>query len=108
VRTTTWTAVPAACGSAEDDAADDTTAGTTSGASSRVETITREVGAMHVALGGMPLYTYAGDSDAGDVTGQGIGGIRWVVAPDGTKVTGAPAPAPPASSAAEAPPVPGD
>jgi predicted lipoprotein with Yx(FWY)xxD motif len=71
------------------------------GVTADVGTITRDDGTMQVTLQGMPLYTYAGDSDAGDVTGQGVGGNWWVVAPDGAKVTGAPAPAP------EAPPVPG-
>ncbi|MCW2683483.1 MAG: hypothetical protein JWP33_1396 [Blastococcus sp.] len=59
-----------------------------------VGTITRDDGTMQVTLGGMPLYTYVGDSDAGDVTGQGVEGVWWVVAADGTAVTGAPSSAP--------------
>ena len=46
---------------------------------------------------------YSGDSHAGDVTGQAVGGIWWVVGPDGTKITGA-APRP---SPSAAPPVTG-
>ena len=38
-------------------------------------------------LNGLPLYTYAGDASAGDLTGQGFGGIWWVVDPAGTKIT---------------------
>jgi predicted lipoprotein with Yx(FWY)xxD motif len=41
-----------------------------------------------VSLEGLPLYTSASDSDPGDVTGQGVGGIGWVVAPDGMPVPG--------------------
>lgn len=52
-----------------------------------VGTITGVDGKKQVTLDGHPLYTYAGDSSAGDVTGQGFGGIWWVVAPDGTKIT---------------------
>jgi predicted lipoprotein with Yx(FWY)xxD motif len=67
------------------------------GVTGDVGTITRDDGSMQVTLGGMPLYLYAGDSQAGDVTGQAVGGVWWVVAPDGAKITAAasssPAPA---------------
>ncbi len=62
------------------------------GVSGEVGTIERDDGTRQVTLGGLPLYTYAGDSDAGDVTGQGVQGVWWVVSPDGAKVTEAPAP----------------
>jgi predicted lipoprotein with Yx(FWY)xxD motif len=68
------------------------------GVSGEVGTITRDDGSTQVTLAGMPLYLYAGDSQAGDVTGQAVGGIWWVVASDGTKIaetaTSAPAPVP--------------
>ena len=64
------------------------------GVTADVGTITRDDGTMQVTLDGMPLYTYAGDSDAGDVAGQGVEGVWWVVAADGAKVTDAPSPAP--------------
>ena len=32
---------------------------------------------MQVTLDGLPLYTVSGDSDAGDVTGQGVQDVRW-------------------------------
>ena len=35
----------------------------------------------------MPLYYYAKDAKAGDVTGQGVGSVWWVVSPDGNKVS---------------------
>ena len=60
------------------------------GVTGEIGTITRDDGSRQVTLGGMPLYLYAGDSQAGDVTGQAVGGIWWVVAADGTKVSAAP------------------
>jgi predicted lipoprotein with Yx(FWY)xxD motif len=61
-----------------------------SGVSGSVGTITGTDGKLQVTLDGLPLYTFASDSAAGDVKGQGIGGIWWVVAPDGSKITTAP------------------
>jgi predicted lipoprotein with Yx(FWY)xxD motif len=61
------------------------------GVSGDVATITRDDGTMQVTLNGLPLYLYAGDAQAGDVTGQGVGQVWWVVAADGTKITAAPA-----------------
>jgi predicted lipoprotein with Yx(FWY)xxD motif len=58
------------------------------GISGTLGTITRTDGARQVTLNGLPLYYYAGDTVAGDVTGQGIGGIWWVVSPAGAKITG--------------------
>ena len=64
------------------------------GVSGDVGTITRDDGSTQVTLDGMPLYLYAGDSQAGDVTGQAVGGIWWVVAPDGSKIAEAATSAP--------------
>jgi predicted lipoprotein with Yx(FWY)xxD motif len=61
------------------------------GVTGEVGTITRDDGTKQVTLGGMPLYLFAGDAKAGDVTGQGVGGVWWVVSADGAKVTAAPA-----------------
>jgi predicted lipoprotein with Yx(FWY)xxD motif len=72
----------------------DSDAPTVDGVSGEVGTITRDDGSTQVTLDGMPLYLYAGDSQAGDVSGQAVGGIWWVVAPDGTKVTAAPSSGP--------------
>jgi predicted lipoprotein with Yx(FWY)xxD motif len=82
----------------------DTAAPAVDGVSGDVGTITRDDGTMQVTLGGLPLYTFAGDSDAGQVAGQGVQGIWWVVDADGAKVTGAPSTSEPAS---RAPAVPG-
>ena len=59
------------------------------GVTGDVGTITRDDGTKQVTLGGMPLYLFAGDSQAGDVTGQAVGGSWWVVGPDGTKISAA-------------------
>lgn len=74
----TW---PPVTGPASADAeADDALMGTT----------TRTDGTEQVTYGDRPLYLYAGDGDAGDVTGQGVGEVWWVVSPDGAAVTSAP------------------
>ena len=56
------------------------------GVTGTVSTITSIDGKQQVTLDGWPLYTFAGDSSAGDVTGQGVGGIWWAVMPDGSKI----------------------
>jgi predicted lipoprotein with Yx(FWY)xxD motif len=60
------------------------------GVTGDVGTIGRDDGTLQVTLDGRPLYTYAADADAGDVTGQGVQGVWWVVAPDGAAVTAVP------------------
>jgi predicted lipoprotein with Yx(FWY)xxD motif len=64
------------------------------GVSGEIGTITRDDGTTQVTLEGLPLYLYAGDSQAGDVTGQAVGGIWWVVGADGAKITSTAAPEP--------------
>jgi hypothetical protein len=44
-----------------------------------------------VTLGGAPLYLFAGDGGPGDVIGQAVGDVWWVVGPDGRKIQKAPA-----------------
>ncbi|MFF1571962.1 hypothetical protein ACFVWR_04385 [Leifsonia sp. NPDC058292] len=56
------------------------------GVTGKIGTITGADGKRQVTVDGLPLYTFAGDSSAGDVTGQGFGGIWWAVAPDGSKI----------------------
>lgn len=51
-----------------------------SGATAAFATITRSDGTVQVTYNHMPLYYFAGDSKAGDTTGQGKGGV-WFVAP---------------------------
>jgi Uncharacterized protein conserved in bacteria len=58
------------------------------GVTGTIGTIAGPGGKHQVTLNGLPLYTYSGDSAAGDVTGQGLQGTWWAVSPDGTKITG--------------------
>jgi predicted lipoprotein with Yx(FWY)xxD motif len=61
------------------------------GVTGEVGTITRDDGTTQVTLEGRPLYLWVQDKAAGDVTGQGVGDVWWVVAPDGAEITTAPA-----------------
>lgn len=72
----TWPAV---------EAADD--APTADGLDGELGTIEREDGTLQVTLDGRPLYLFAGDGSAGDVTGQGVDGTWFVVGADGEKIT---------------------
>ncbi len=47
---------------------------------------------MQVTYKGSPLYYWAADVKPGDTFGQGVGGIWWVLMPDGTAITVAPNP----------------
>ena len=44
-----------------------------------LSTVTRDDGTMQAAFKGRPLYYYAADMVAGDMTGEGAGGKWWVV-----------------------------
>jgi len=55
-----------------------------------IGTTTRDDGSVQVTYNGWPLYQFSGDSTAGDVNGQGIEDVWFVIAPDGTPI-GAPA-----------------
>ncbi|WP_427135231.1 COG4315 family predicted lipoprotein [Pseudarthrobacter sp. S9] len=60
------------------------------GVTGKVGTITRDDGSLQVTVNGLPVYTYGKDTAAGDVQGQGVGGVWWAVTPAGDKVAGAP------------------
>lgn len=49
------------------------------GAGGKASTITRVDGGQQATYNGMPLYFYAKDAAAGDVTGEGVGGVWHVV-----------------------------
>ncbi|MFD1515462.1 hypothetical protein [Halomarina rubra] len=51
-------------------------------------TTERRDGAMQVTAGGVPLYYYAPDESPGDTTGQGVGGVWFLLAPDGAAIEG--------------------
>jgi predicted lipoprotein with Yx(FWY)xxD motif len=57
------------------------------GVTGTIGTITGTDGKLQVTLNGLPLYRYSGDTTAGDTNGQGVDGIWWAVAADGTKIT---------------------
>jgi predicted lipoprotein with Yx(FWY)xxD motif len=51
-------------------------------------TTERDDGDTQVTYAGWPLYTWAQDQEPGDVTGQGVNDVWFVVAPDGEAITG--------------------
>ena len=57
------------------------------GVTGTVGTIPTPEGGFQITINGLPIYLYAGDAAAGDVNGQGAGGVWWVVAPNGDKIT---------------------
>ncbi|MFE3176678.1 hypothetical protein ACFXPA_03860 [Amycolatopsis sp. NPDC059090] len=66
-----------------------------------IGSITRQDGSKQETLSGHPLYRYLGDHSAGQTNGQGLnlsGGLWWMVAPDGTAITNAAAPAAPSTA----------
>ena len=50
---------------------------------SKVGVVKRPDGKIQVTYAGLPLYLFAGDSKAGDVNGQGVGGLWHAIAPSG-------------------------
>jgi len=49
----------------------------------------RQDGDIQLTVGGWALYRYSGDSNAGDLKGQGVGGTWFAVGPKGQKVMAA-------------------
>lgn len=47
--------------------------------------VTRDDGSTQVTYGGHPLYLFSGDAAAGDVNGQGSGGVWFAVTADGAQ-----------------------
>lgn len=56
------------------------------GVTGEVGTITGVDGACQVTLNGWPLYHFAGDTDPGDVKGQGVNDVWWVLSPEGERM----------------------
>ncbi len=65
---------------------------TVEGVTGKVGTIQTADGKMQVTINGMPIYYYAKDQAAGDITGQGVGGVWYLVAPSGEMITAPPVP----------------
>lgn len=72
----TWPPLVSAAPPAAEGAADQGLLGTT----------TREDGSTQVTYNGRPLYYFATDSAAGDINGQGIGDVWWLIDPAGEAV----------------------
>ncbi|WP_441247111.1 hypothetical protein [Kitasatospora sp. McL0602] len=53
--------------------------------SALVGSVTRPDGTRQLTLNGWPLYRFAGDSAAGQVNGQGVGGTWFASTPEGKK-----------------------
>ncbi|MFH5824879.1 hypothetical protein [Georgenia sp. AZ-5] len=51
-------------------------------------TIERSDGSVQASYNDWPLYYYAPDTAPGDVTGQGVNDVWWVVSPEGEAVMG--------------------
>ncbi|WP_458209336.1 COG4315 family predicted lipoprotein [Haladaptatus sp. NG-SE-30] len=49
-----------------------------------LETFERKSGEKQVMAGGWPLYHFASDERPGDVNGQGVNDVWWVLTPDGS------------------------
>ncbi len=58
-----------------------------SGVTGTVGTITLPNGSKQVTVNGRPVYLYAPDTKPGDIKGQGVGSVWYVLRPDGTMVT---------------------
>ncbi|QKJ19072.1 COG4315 family predicted lipoprotein [Microbacterium hominis] len=58
------------------------------GVSGEVGTITGTDGSTQVTLNGWPLYYFIGDEAAGDVNGQAVNDVWWVLTPDGERFAG--------------------
>jgi predicted lipoprotein with Yx(FWY)xxD motif len=54
------------------------------GVTGKVGTITTADGKKQVTVDGLPVYLWEKDKAPGDVTGQGVGNVWYLVAPDGT------------------------
>ncbi|HEV8402616.1 MAG TPA: hypothetical protein VGQ31_06235 [Candidatus Limnocylindrales bacterium] len=67
-------------------AADTLTPG--AGVTGALTTFARPDGTMQVAINGLPLYYYAGDTKAGDTTGQGKNGKWFAASPTGAAPAG--------------------
>jgi len=83
----------------------DSTSPAVEGVTGKIGTIKGTDGKNQLTVDGWPVYYFAGDSKVGDTAGQGVGGIWWLIGPDGKKIgaaTGSSA-APSAPGSASAP-----
>ena len=66
------------------EAEDNPTAG--DGVTAELGTIERSDGTRQLTVNGFPAYYFAADAAAGDVNGQGVGGVWWVFGADGEHI----------------------
>ena len=59
---------------------------TVTGVTAEVGTITGADGALQITIDGRPIYTFAQDTAPGDVNGQGVNDVWYVIAPDGSEI----------------------
>ncbi|WP_421733732.1 hypothetical protein [Cellulomonas sp.] len=59
---------------------------TVEGVTGEVGTITGTDGAKQITIDGRPIYTFAQDTAPGDVLGQGVNDVWYVIAPDGSEI----------------------
>jgi predicted lipoprotein with Yx(FWY)xxD motif len=59
---------------------------TVEGVTGKVGTIDTPDGKKQVTVEGMPVYLWEKDKAPGDITGQGVGNVWYLVAPDGTMI----------------------
>lgn len=57
------------------------------GVTAKFGVIKRDDGKYQITANGMPLYYYANDKAAGEVNGQAVGDVWWVVGADGSKIS---------------------
>lgn len=57
------------------------------GVTAKVGTITLADGSRQVTVNGRPIYLFVKDTKPGDVLGQGVNKVWYVLAPDGTMIT---------------------
>ncbi|MBT1001398.1 hypothetical protein KIH31_02175 [Paenarthrobacter sp. DKR-5] len=58
-----------------------------SGVTGKVGVIPAASGGKQLTVNGLPVYTFAQDKSAGDVKGQAVGNVWWLLNPAGEKVT---------------------
>ena len=59
---------------------------TVEGVTGEVGTITGTDGSTQITIDGRPIYTFAQDAAPGDVNGQGVNDVWYVIAPDGSEI----------------------
>lgn len=64
---------------------------TADGVTGALGTIATPDGKKQVTINGMPIYYFAKDTAAGDILGQGVNSVWYLVAPSGEMITTAPA-----------------